>query len=64
MSSASIDEVDFEYRKIEDLPRYWQMKIWGWQRRGSRCPYDGGALTRREKPIDHFNCPKCGRNYA
>lgn len=64
MSPKTIQGIDFEYIEIEDLPYYWRLKIGGWNRRAPACPYDGGALAKTEKPIDHVSCVKCGRNYA
>jgi len=63
--SSQIEESDFEYIRIDELPDYWGMKIRGWgYRPRPRCPWDGGALARSSEPIDHVQCLKCGRNYV
>lgn len=64
---SELDEGEFVYLKIEELPEYWRMKIrgWGWgERLRPQCPYDGGSLARDTQPIKHVQCLKCGRNYA
>lgn len=63
-SPVSVEGLDFVYIKIEELPYYWRLKIKGWNRRASKCPYDGSSLVSMEKPIRHKHCLKCGRNYG
>ena len=62
--SSQIEEIGFEYVRIDELPYYWRLKIEGFKRRSPACPWDGGALARSSEPIDHVQCLKCGRNYA
>ncbi len=69
LMSEAIEEIDFEYMAISDLPDYWKMIVKGgtWQiarAKTSTCPYDGGNLISMVKPIEHYHCMKCGRNYA
>ena len=61
---SELDEIGFEFIEIAKLPYYWRLKIKGFQRRGPRCPWDGGSLAKRADPVDHLNCIKCGRNYV
>lgn len=62
---SELDEIGFEYTRIDSLPYYWRLKIRGaFQRRAPACPWDGGVLVKEENPISHVRCLKCGRNYA